>query len=107
MKIMIPAISLLVFASGVFAGSGCMGEKIKDSQEQSAMPKAQTPTENTLQAQKPDNQPAETTSPQEGTEAIRTLQKKLRDKGYYDGPVNGILTPETRRAAKGELRDRL
>lgn len=43
----------------------------------------------------------------EGTEAIRRLQLKLSEKGYYDGPIDGIMTPELRKAAKGELRDRL
>jgi len=39
-------------------------------------------------------------------EDIRTLQSKLIEEGYYTGPVNGIVTPETRRALQGMLSDR-
>lgn len=40
-------------------------------------------------------------------ESIRQFQQLLSDNGYYDGPIDGIMTPELRKAAKGWLRDRL
>lgn len=39
--------------------------------------------------------------------SIRRLQRRLSDNGYYAGPIDGIMTPELRKAAKGWLRDRL
>jgi len=39
-------------------------------------------------------------------EEIKTLQRQLIEYGYYSGPVNGIVTPETRRALQGMLSDR-
>lgn len=43
----------------------------------------------------------------ERAKSIRQLQLKLSENGYYAGPIDGIMTPELRKAAKGELRDRL
>lgn len=40
-------------------------------------------------------------------DSIRSLQLRLSENGYYAGPIDGIMTPELRQAAKGELRDRL
>jgi hypothetical protein len=38
--------------------------------------------------------------------SIAKFQRKLSENGYYDGPINGIVTPETLQAMKGYLRDR-
>lgn len=43
----------------------------------------------------------------ERAESIRLLQLRLSENGYYAGPIDGIMSPELRKAAKGELRDRL
>ena len=51
--------------------------------------------------------PTPVSIPLKGTEAVRALQQRLSENGYYDGPINGIMNPETRKAAKGELQDRL
>jgi len=40
------------------------------------------------------------------SDEIRALQRMLIAEGYYEGPVNGIITPETRRAARDFLRTR-
>lgn len=37
---------------------------------------------------------------QRENDRIRALQQRMLDRGYYSGPVNGIITPETRRAAR-------
>jgi len=39
--------------------------------------------------------------------SIAKYQKKLSENGYYDGAINGIVTPETLQAMKGYLRDRI
>lgn len=39
-------------------------------------------------------------------EAIRFAQITLRDRGYYTGPINGMMTPTTRNAIRQLQRDR-
>ncbi|HYP25775.1 MAG TPA: peptidoglycan-binding protein [Blastocatellia bacterium] len=39
-------------------------------------------------------------------EAIRSAQGVLRDRGFYNGPVNGVMTPGTRAAIRQFQRDR-
>lgn len=39
-------------------------------------------------------------------EAIRFAQITLRDRGYYTGPINGVMTPTTRNAIRQLQRDR-
>lgn len=46
-------------------------------------------------------------TPTTGNAKVRALQEQLSADGYYAGPINGIMTPETRQAAKGALQDRL
>ena len=42
----------------------------------------------------------------EDEDKIRALQKRLIDEGYYVGKINGMKTPETRRAVKAWSMDR-
>ena len=40
------------------------------------------------------------------SEAIRSAQAVLRDRGFYNGPINGVMTPATRTALRQFQRDR-
>ncbi|MCW2530159.1 MAG: Peptidoglycan-binding domain 1 protein, partial [Pseudonocardiales bacterium] len=42
----------------------------------------------------PSNNPAVPSRPAPST-AISSLQRQLGDLNYYDGPINGIMTPQT------------
>jgi peptidoglycan hydrolase-like protein with peptidoglycan-binding domain len=39
-------------------------------------------------------------------DAIRSAQTVLRDRGFYNGPINGVMTPGTRNAIRQFQRDR-
>ncbi len=39
-------------------------------------------------------------------DAIRSAQTVLRDRGFYTGPINGVMTPATRNALRQFQRDR-
>lgn len=39
-------------------------------------------------------------------DAIRSAQMVLRDRGFYNGPINGVMTPATRTAIRQFQRDR-
>lgn len=93
-------VSALLSCCLMISVSGCADDTVKLVPEDMQIMKKQPELNPTKPAGKLAQQ-------SEGTEQIRALQKRLSEKGYYDGPINGIMTPETRQAAKGELRDRL
>jgi hypothetical protein len=110
MKWIVSAMPLLLLAGGTSVLSGCSDENIQTiPKQQQPLSATQAETEklpSPLPANKPANKPVQQTEP-EGSDAIRELQRRLSAKGYYIGPIDGIMTPELRKAAKGDLRDRL
>lgn len=41
-----------------------------------------------------------------GSVDVYSLQRKLKAKGYYKGPINGVVTPETRSALQRYMQNR-
>ena len=41
-----------------------------------------------------------------GTVDVHALQRKLKAKGYYKGPINGVITPQTRSALQRFMQKR-
>jgi peptidoglycan hydrolase-like protein with peptidoglycan-binding domain len=37
---------------------------------------------------------------------VRTAQRQLKDRGYYAGPIDGVLGPATENALRAYQRDR-
>lgn len=42
--------------------------------------------------------PVSSAQPTANQESVMALQRKLQDQGFYDGPIDGIIGPETQRA---------
>lgn len=96
-RFLIPASALLVL--GMVSLTACGGAQPTSVRTNAAVRKDIELRTNNRQMDK--SQKA-----QQERDRIRALQQRLQDEGYYSGPVDGILTPETRSAAKRLYRDR-
>ncbi len=107
MKLFVPTVSFLVFfLFGTTQLSAGIEKKVK-SAPNDAVPNEQYETNVSAADSTAVKQRQSKLDKSDDRDRVRALQKRMIEEGYYEGPVNGIITPETRRAARGFYSDRI
>lgn len=97
MKILKLGLITMLTAAWIAPLSACTNEKVA----------TKTVAETEMSKEQLNSETNQQTQSKQSAEEVRALQKKLSEEGYYNGPIDGVMTPELRNAAKGALRDRV